>query len=92
MNITVKAFATLRTIMPREIRVDIAGGSTVADLIALLGVRYPALVAELYSDPFVLRPYVNILKNGRNIHHLQGVKTPLDAGDTIAFFPPVAGG
>jgi molybdopterin synthase sulfur carrier subunit len=33
-----------------------------------------------------------ILVNRRNILHLQGLQTPLADGDTMAFFPPGAGG
>jgi molybdopterin converting factor small subunit len=46
----------------------------------------------LFSAPDSLRDLVNILKNGRNIQFLSGLDTPLDDGDTIALFPPVAGG
>jgi len=35
---------------------------------------------------------VNVLKNGRNIHFLNGLETPLSEGDVIALFPPAAGG
>ncbi len=33
-----------------------------------------------------------ILVNRRNIHHLQGLQTPIADGDVLAFFPPGAGG
>lgn len=33
-----------------------------------------------------------ILVNRKNIHHLQGLQTPIVDGDTLAFFPPGAGG
>ena len=33
-----------------------------------------------------------ILVNRRNILHLQGLQTPLADGDTLALFPPGAGG
>ncbi|WP_054847258.1 MoaD/ThiS family protein [Methanoculleus chikugoensis] len=40
-----------------------------------------------------IRAYVNILKNGRNIHFSGGLETPpLEDGDTVAFFPPAGGG
>jgi molybdopterin converting factor small subunit len=40
----------------------------------------------------VVRTYVNILKNGRNIHFSGGLETPLDDGDVVALFPPAAWG
>jgi sulfur-carrier protein len=33
-----------------------------------------------------------ILVNGRNIHYLSGLETPVQAGDVIALFPAAAGG
>lgn len=33
-----------------------------------------------------------VIVNGRNIHHLQGLDTPLADGDEIAIMPPVMGG
>jgi molybdopterin converting factor small subunit len=46
----------------------------------------------MFTAPETLRDFVNIRKNGRNIHFLAGLETPLDNGDVIALFPPVAGG
>jgi molybdopterin synthase sulfur carrier subunit len=92
MNITVKAFATLRTLMQNETRLELGEGSTIADLLLMLETLYPGLSLELYSKPGHLNPLVNILKNGRNIQHLEGLQTPLAAGDLIAVFPPAAGG
>jgi molybdopterin synthase sulfur carrier subunit len=33
-----------------------------------------------------------IIVNGRQIHHLQGLDTPLADGDMIAIMPPLLGG
>jgi len=33
-----------------------------------------------------------IIVNGRQIHHLQGLDTPLEVGDVVAIMPPVLGG
>lgn len=92
ITVTVKAFATLREVMDMQIRMEVYPGATVRSLLAGLTGRYQGLDELLFSAPGVLRGLVNILKNGRNIHFLAGLDTPLDDGDIIALFPPVAGG
>jgi molybdopterin synthase sulfur carrier subunit len=39
-----------------------------------------------------LRSYINILVNGDNIEHLEGIDTEIFDTDEIAMFPPVSGG
>jgi len=92
MIITVKAFATLRLLMQNETRLDLNDGSTVDDLLKNLDALYPGLSRELYAEPGRLNSFVNILKNGRNIQHLDGLQTRIEAEDLIAVFPPATGG
>ena len=92
ITVTVKAFATLREVMDMQLRMEFAQEATVRSLLAELTGRYPGLDKLVFSAPGILRDLVNILKNGRNIHFLAGLDTLLEDGDTIALFPPVAGG
>jgi MoaD family protein len=92
ISITVKSFAMLREVMDPELRMEFAKGATIRSLLAILTGRYGGLSGLLFSAPDTLRDLVNILKNGRNIHFLAGLDTPLEDGDIIALFPPVAGG
>ncbi|GLI47460.1 ubiquitin-like small modifier protein 1 [Methanoculleus bourgensis] len=89
---TVRAFAILRDLIPVEETVEVPGGSTVGDLLAALSARYPGLGDALFTGTGEARAYVNILKNGRNIHFSGGLETPLTDGDTLALFPPAGGG
>jgi len=92
ITVTVKSFATLREVMDPGVRMDFAAGTTVRSLLAELTGRYKGLDEMLFIAPDTLRDFVNILQNGRNIHFLAGLDTPLSDGDTIALFPPSAGG
>ncbi len=92
MKITVKAFATFREVMDMQIELEFPAGTTIRTLLSELTDRYKGLSEVMFSAPDTLRDFVNILKNGRNIHFLAGLDTPLDDGDMIALFPPAAGG
>lgn len=63
----------------------------VGDLLRDLEDEYDELVGELIEDGSV-RSQVNILLNGRNVLHEEGLDTPLSDGDAVSVFPPVAGG
>ena len=92
ISVTVKSFATLREVMDAEVRMEFFEGETIRSLLTMLTGRYGGLSDLLFIAPDILRDFVNILKNGRNIHFLAGLDTPLEDGDTIALFPPAAGG
>ena len=78
--------------MDAQIRMDLPKGATIRSLLAELTGRYEGLDDLVFAAPDTLRDFVNILKNGRNVHFLAGLNTPLDEGDLIALFPPAAGG
>lgn len=46
---------------------------------------------DLFEDG-ELREYLTILRNGKDIAHLDGLETALEDGDELSVFPPVAGG
>jgi len=92
ITITVKSFATFREVMNSQLDMDFPEGATIRILLAELTGKYEGLHELMFSAPDTLRDFVNILKNGRNVHFLAGLDTPLDDGDVIALFPPVAGG
>ena len=92
MKIRVKAFATFREVMDNQVDMDFPKGASVKTLLDELTARYGRLGELMFAAPDTLRDFVNILKNGRNIYFLAGLDTPLDDGDVIALFPPVAGG
>ena len=92
MKVHVKAFAMFRDIMDDEIDLDLSGNATISDLLDELTSRYQRFGEMAFESPGVLRNFVNILRNGRNIQFIKGMETQLEDGDLIALFPPVGGG
>lgn len=92
MKVHVKAFATFREVMDNQLDMDFPHGATIRTLLTELTGKYEGLGELMFAAPGTLRDFVNILKNSRNVHFLAGLDTPLDDGDVIALFPPLAGG
>lgn len=91
MTITVKVFGGLRELAASSaITVSLPLGTTITDLLVVLHRRIPALHEKLETG--LADGYINILLNGRNIRFLDGLRTRLPAGATVAFLPPVGGG
>ena len=71
--------------------VDVAG-STIATAMQDLVGQFPALKQHLYNENDEMRAFVNLFLGQDNIKDLQGLETPLNAGDTLRIIPSIAGG
>ncbi len=92
MELTLKFFATFREAVGSKIvEREFADASTVGDVLAALEAEYEGLAGNLLVDGD-LKPQINVLLNGREVLHMEGVDTGVADGDTLAVFPPVAGG
>ena len=93
MKVKVKLFALYKEITgTKEIELDLPAKSTVLDLIKTIAKKYPQLEKHLLLGRDEISDEPRIILNGRNIEWLKGSKTELKEGDTIALFPPAAGG
>lgn len=92
MEVDLKFFATFReAVGSKMISLEFDGGVEVGDVLHSLETDYEGLDGNLTSDGD-LAPQISVLKNGNEVLHLDGIETPLESGDTLAIFPPVAGG
>jgi len=93
MKILLKSFAGLPEIIgAREKEISLPEGASVGTLLRGLCRESPLLSEKLFDAAGGLKPYILVLKNGRNISSLRHLDTDLADGDEVALFPPVAGG
>lgn len=89
----IKLFANLRE-SAGESELEIQG-ENVQEILDGLLTRFPQLQEMIFDDANgnrELRSYINILINGNNVLHLEGLETIVNDADEIAIFPPVSGG
>jgi molybdopterin converting factor small subunit len=67
-------------------------GATVGEALNNLVTQFPDLKKHLFTEDDELRPFVNLFLENEDIRHLQGVATPLKAGDKLMIIPSIAGG
>ncbi len=92
MQIDLRFFATFReAVGQRDLEWETSDDSTVGDVLLALETEFKGLDGELLEDGQV-REQLNVLKNGRNVIHMAGSETDLEADDLLSVFPPVAGG
>ena len=68
-----------------------ATGTTLAEVVADLDVRYPG-IGERLLDEHGLRRFVNVYLNDEDVRFLAGLDTVVADGDSVTILPAVAGG
>jgi sulfur-carrier protein len=69
-----------------------AAPGTVAEVLDDVARQHPQLVHRLLNPQGDLRPFVNIFVGRANVRGLQGLATPVAAGEVLSILPAVAGG
>ncbi|MBI5920507.1 MAG: MoaD/ThiS family protein [Betaproteobacteria bacterium] len=75
-----------------ELDLDVAAGTTVATLLDLIDQRNPGFREALTGEDGGISKQFVFFINGRNVVQLEGMKTPLAAGDAVNVIPAIAGG
>ncbi len=95
-EVKIKLFANLREKAgTSELQLS---GEKVIDVLLSLTEKYPELKSLIFEKPEgegeapVMCGSINVLLNGNNVRHLDGLDTPLSDGDELAVLPPVSGG
>jgi molybdopterin synthase sulfur carrier subunit len=91
MELTMRFFANYRDVVGQKTLVrEYEDVATVGDALRELVAEYPEI--DVFAEDGSLREYVTVMRNGRDVAHVDGLETALENGETLSVFPPVAGG
>lgn len=92
MELELRFFANFRAeVGQKTIHREYEDGSTVGDILQALESEFPGLEGELVENG-AIRDQLSVLRNGRDVYHMDGLDTPMADEDRLSVFPPVAGG
>jgi molybdopterin synthase sulfur carrier subunit len=90
-SLTVRIPTQLRTLTGGAGEVSVSG-DTVGDALKALDAAHPGLADRLFDDAGQLRRFVNVFLADEDVRFLDGLSTPISAGQTLSIVPAVAGG
>lgn len=93
IKVNVKFFTTLREMVgKRSEEFTLPSVATVEHLLERLCKTYGQPFVDYLFEEGNLRSFLQILVDGKNVNLLDGMKTRLRNGDTVAILPPAGGG
>ena len=91
MSVEVRIPTVFRRFTDNSSTVELDAG-TIANLIAQLEMRFPALAGQIRTEDGELHRFVNIYLNDEDVRYLEKLETKAADGDTVSLLPSVAGG
>lgn len=91
MSVLVRIPTPLRAITKGQGELQ-SEAASLKELIDQLDQEYAGLRTRLCEDDGNIRRFINIYVNEEDVRFLQGLATPLKAGDEVSIVPAIAGG
>ena len=92
MQVELRFFANFREAVGQKTVQQEFEDGTVGDVLRVIESEWPELEGLILDGSGEIKPQLSVLKNGREVLHLDGTATPMEDGDKLSVFPPVAGG
>jgi len=93
ISLELRFFATYRAAVGQKILDrEFEAGVTVGEVLEAIESEFPELAGDILDEDGDIQPQLSVLKNGREVVHMEGTATTLEDGDRLSIFPPVAGG
>ena len=92
LSLELRFFATFReAVGQKTLTRSFPEAVTVGEVLEALEAEFGDLEGQLLGEDGI-QPQLNVLKNGREVLHLDGLDETVEDGDRLSLFPPVAGG
>ena len=91
MAVTVRIPTTMRPISGGASTVSVEGAN-LRDVLTALDAAHPGFKDRLFDAEGALHKFVNVFVSDDDVRYLEGLDTPVAAGDTVSIIPAVAGG
>jgi sulfur-carrier protein len=91
MSVTVRIPTQLRELTSGQGEISVEA-VTVREAIDQLNTAHPGIGERLLDDSGNLRRFVNLFLAEEDVRFLEGLDTPITAGQTLSVVPAVAGG
>lgn len=91
MAISIYIPTPFRRLTGGQARVQVEG-SNVGEALHTLAGQFPDLAAQVLDARGDVAQFLNVFVNEEEIRSLQGLATPLKAGDEVSLIPAMAGG
>jgi molybdopterin synthase sulfur carrier subunit len=91
MGVKVRIPTPLRQLTQGQAVITVEGNN-VAELLEAMEAQYAGFKQRLYDDQSNLRRFISVFVNTEDIRNLQGLETPVRAGDELTIIPAIAGG
>lgn len=89
----IRLYGLLRdAVRATSVTVTVVPGDTAGTVLQRMVDQYPRLKDQVFERPGVLRLYMLIAVNGRDVRDSLNLETPVNPEDELAVFPPSAGG
>jgi molybdopterin synthase sulfur carrier subunit len=93
IELELRFFATFRAAVgQKSIDREFGPEATVGDVLAAIESEFPEMAGDVLDETGDIQPQLSVLRNGREVVHIDGTATTLADGDRLSVFPPVAGG
>ena len=91
MSVTVRIPGPLRRITDGADKIEVEA-QTLEELIVALEAQYPGMKDRILDENGAVRYFVNLYLHNEDVRFLEGLSTPVKAGDEVSIVPAVAGG